>query len=134
MRRDNRGAGGGAVVAGLLLIVGAVLFLVIGGSSAHDGGQILFIGFLVLGALVAGVVVLAYRGPGKGVAVGTGVGQGGPPSSLGGPRPSGAAKVVVGVLGGLAAGASLVFLIGVLMCLSIFAAFAAACQSITHAH
>jgi hypothetical protein len=108
VRRDLRGVNVAALVLGGLLLMGVVLFFGLGGFSAvvasDDANAVLLCGVLILGAVVAGLVALAYGARNR------------------------IATVLSSVVGGLVVGAGGILLVIVLFCMSIAAAFNNVCK------
>jgi len=108
VRRDSRGVNVIALVLGGLLMVGAVLFLVVGGpmavQSSKDGGAVVWIGILAMGAFVGGLIAMAVGARNHAVTAAS------------------------SVVGGLVLGAGGVLLVVLLLCMSIAAAFANVCN------
>jgi hypothetical protein len=111
VRRDQGGANVVVVVLGGLILLGVFLFLAFGGwglvMTSNDGGTVLVCGLLVLGAIVAGLVVLAYGARNRAVTVAS------------------------GVVGGVVVGAGGVLLLLLLFCMSVLATCNNGCKSNT---
>src|SRR5262249_50688461 len=77
VRRDQGGANVVVIVLGGLILLGVFLFLALGGwglvMSSGNGGTVLTCGLLVLGAVVAGLVVLAIGARNRAVTIASSV-------------------------------------------------------------